>query len=261
MNCYLCGEPIRPNDKSNDHVIPKQFIKRNQPKVKGYDYAGTLPSHDRCNNKFGPETYSQKALILIRALYDEKCFKKISLINDSSKMIMALNSDCFPGFTEKDLYFFKFIDVRDEGRNKWACPDYFDNKKKTNPEKNALNIVLAVLSKSAAALLVSRYLNVIPTEWRIIAVSYVGVINFDLDEIFGETKPFEIGVKTWVRKIDINDWLVAYKVDDTLVYLYFWFSGKKSSYDLINELFEDSQQLLFEGNNIMSLINYCWKEI
>ena len=52
--CYLCGLSIS-CQKSDDHVIPKQLITRKQPKVKGFEYAGKLPSHAECNNRFGPE--------------------------------------------------------------------------------------------------------------------------------------------------------------------------------------------------------------
>lgn len=74
--CYLCGTQVLVSEITDDHVVPKQFIKRSQPKVKGFDYAGVLPSHESCNNEFEPEVYSQKALILIKALYDENCFLK-----------------------------------------------------------------------------------------------------------------------------------------------------------------------------------------
>ena len=45
--CYLCSELIAENP-SKDHVVPKQAIKRAQPRAKGYDYAGTIPTHDDC---------------------------------------------------------------------------------------------------------------------------------------------------------------------------------------------------------------------
>ena len=65
--CYLCGEPLVPADHSADHVVPKVLIERDQPRVKGFDYDRTLPSHQACNNQFGPETYASKALDLISA--------------------------------------------------------------------------------------------------------------------------------------------------------------------------------------------------
>ena len=51
--CYLCNEPILPDQKiSGDHVYPKGIMKREQPKVKGFDYAGKVDSHENCNNEF-----------------------------------------------------------------------------------------------------------------------------------------------------------------------------------------------------------------
>ena len=115
--CYLCGRSIENHHTvSGDHVVPRQFIDRPQPKMKGFDYAGKLPSHEECNNRFGPETYSQKAIITIHALHDENCTYKASHPQNPEINILALNPDFFPGFTDRDLKYFKFIDVRN-GRN------------------------------------------------------------------------------------------------------------------------------------------------
>lgn len=77
-SCYLCGKEIAENDvSSGDHVVPRQLISRTQPKVKGFDYGGVLPAHDRCNNEFGPETYCAKALQLIEILQDPKCVSRL----------------------------------------------------------------------------------------------------------------------------------------------------------------------------------------
>lgn len=260
-SCYLCGEEILVSEATDDHVVPKQFIKRSQPKAKGFDYAGTLPSHDSCNNEFGSEVYSQKALVLIKALYDENCFLKKQHRDNPNVQIMALNSDCFPGFTERDFEFFKFIDVRNEDYNDWSNSSFFKDKKKTNPKKDALYTALAVLSKSAAALLVSRHLKSVPPYWRIIAVPYIGADKVDFDELLGDTKPFEVGIKAWLRPMENNDWFVVYKADDVLVYLLFWFSGEKYVVDRISEIFDDANRLLFEGKHLNLLVNYVWQKV
>lgn len=259
--CYLCGSEILTGNATGDHIVPKQFIKRSQPKMKGFDYAGVLPSHDTCNNQFGPEVYSQKALVLIKALHDENCFLKRQHQSNPAIQIIALNSECFPGFTERDLEFFKFIDVRDKDYEDWSNPDFFRDKKKTNAKKDALYAALAVLSKSAAALLVSRHLPSVPTNWRILAIPYIGATTVDLDELFGETKPFEIGVKAWLQQMENDDWFVVYKADDVLIYLLFWFSGDKSVLSGIQSIFDDADRLLFEGRNLNQLINYEWKKV
>ncbi|MEE9494670.1 MAG: hypothetical protein V3W04_15025 [Gammaproteobacteria bacterium] len=174
---------------------------------------------------------------------------------------MALNSNCFPGFTERDLEFFKFIDVRNEDCSDWSNPKYFKGKKKINPKKDALYAALAVLSKSAAALLVSRHLNSVPPFWRVVAVPYIGAGTVDFDAILGNTKPFEVGIKAWIRPMENDDWFVVYKADDVLVYLLFWFSGEKAVVEGVSEIFNDADRLLFEGRNLNLLVNYEWKKV
>ena len=259
--CYLCGKPIPAGENSDDHAVPKQFIKRAQPKVKGFDYAGVLPSHSVCNNEFGPELYSQKALNSLKALHDDNRFLKRQHRDNPAISIMALNSDCFPGFTKQDLAFFKFIDVRNEDYDNWSNPAYYSDKAKTNPKKDALNTALAVLTKSAAALLVSRHLKDVPSFWRVVAVPYVGASEVDFDELLGDTKPFDAGVKTWIRQMENNDWFVIYKADDVLVYFLFWFSGETTVVDDISKIFHDADRLLFEGNQLNQLMGYKWKKV
>lgn len=259
--CYLCGSEILTSEVTGDHVVPKQFIKRSQPKVKGYDYAGVLPSHEACNNQFGPEVYSQKALVLIKALHDENCFLKRQHRDHPQIQIMALNSECFPDFTERDLEFFKFIDVRNEDYGNWSNPSFFQDKPKTNAKKDALHIALSVLSKSAAALLVSRHLPSVPGYWRVVAIPYIGAATVDFDELLGDTKPFEVGIKAWIKPMENGDWFVVYKADDVLVYLLFWFSGAKAVLSGLSSIFDDAERLLFEGAHLNQLVNYRWQQI
>ena len=133
--CYLCGFEILTGNATEDHIVPKQFIKRLQPKVKGFDYAGVLPSHGSCNNQFGPEVYSQKALAVIKALHDENCFLKRQHQDNPALQIMALNSECFPGFTKRDLELLKIIDVRDKDYEDWSNQAFFRDKKKNKCQK------------------------------------------------------------------------------------------------------------------------------
>lgn len=86
--------------------------------------------------------------------------------------IMALNSDCFPDFSKRDLEYFKFIDVRHKDYADWSDPAYF-RIRKDKPQKSALHTALAVLTKSAAALLISRHLKTVPAYWRVVAFPYV----------------------------------------------------------------------------------------
>ncbi|MDP2821630.1 MAG: hypothetical protein Q8O52_02970 [Sulfuritalea sp.] len=83
--CYLCGKEIAENDvNSDDHAVPRQMIARTQPKVKGFDYGGVVPTHEECNNEFGPETYCVKALKLIEVLHDSNCIYRFPQTEDSS---------------------------------------------------------------------------------------------------------------------------------------------------------------------------------
>ena len=249
QDCYLCGKPIASDTESDDHVVPKQLLKRTQPKVKGFDYAGVLPAHASCNNEFGPERVGEKALALIRVLHDENCVLKRQHRDDPKIVILALNSDCLRNFTKSDLRFFKFIDVRDKDYAKFSNPSFFQDKPKTNALKQALYIALAVLTKSAAALLVSRHLKVVPPQWRVVAVPYFGKDNaVDFDKLLGDTKPFDIGLKVWIRRMEKGDWLAIYKARDVVLYLLFWFSGDRSHIEGIARIFREADQLLFEGS-------------
>lgn len=259
--CYLCGKVIETSNVSKDHVVPRQFIVRKQPMAKGYDYAGKLPTHEECNNRFGPEAYSQKAIVLTKALYDQDCFLTREHRSDPNIKIMALNPDCFPGFTEADLEYFRFIDVRNVDYKDWSDPLYFKDKKKTNPKRMALNTALSVLCKSAAALLVSRKLTTPPSRWKVLAVPFIGGDNLDFDEIFGETKPFELGVKAWVKQLEAGDWLVAYKASGIFIYFLFGFVGFDASRALLAPLFEGADKFLFEGGNLVELLNRDWKKL
>ncbi len=156
--CYLCGLPVS-GQKSDDHVVPKQLIKRSQPKVKGFDYAGKLPSHDSCNTRFRPEISCQKALRLISVLQDDNYFTIRTHQDNPDIKILAIDSDCLSAFSQQDLQFFKFIDVCNKELSKWSNPSFFTGKPKTNPLEHALFVSLSVLAKSASALLVSRELK------------------------------------------------------------------------------------------------------
>ena len=260
--CYLCRKSIETdNVESEDHVVPRQFINRPQPKAKGFDYAGKLPSHEECNNRFGPETYCQKAITIIQALHNEECIYKTPHPDNPAISIMALNSDCFPGFTERDLKYFKFIDVRNNDSTSLPEPDYFRDKVKTNPKKDSLFTALSVLTKSAAALLVKRHIKGIPESWKIYAIPYVGADGVDFDELFGNTKPFEVGVKCWIKQMESGDWFVAYKAEGVLVYFLFSVTGDVATIEGITKVFDDADIQMFEGDTLMELVGYEWKKV
>lgn len=66
---------------NKDHVFPKQFIKRKHPKAKGFSYQGVLPTHQKCNNKFGESKSDSESMV-------KKALKLINvLLNDDSHII------------------------------------------------------------------------------------------------------------------------------------------------------------------------------
>lgn len=260
--CYLCGMPVTEDVSTDDHAVPKQLISRAQPKAKGFDYGGVLPTHAECNNRFGPEIYCLKALELIAVLHDEKCVSKYKHKDDSKIQIMALNSECLKSFTKADLLFFKIIDARDNDVADFSMPSFFSGRQKTNPIRDALFVALAVLTKSAAALLVARYLQAVPARWSVLAIPYAGAAEaHEFDSLFGDTKPFDIGVKIWIRKCDSGDWFVLYRARNVLVFFLFRLSYTDAFWDGMLARFPDAERLSFEGDRLSDLVNYKWKQI
>ncbi len=103
--CYLCSKEITSTDEKNkDHVISKQFIKRNQPIAKGFDYGSFLPTHKFCNRKFGDadsnsEAICQKALILIDIIQNPNKSFKMEHRNNSELKILAINGNQLKDFS------------------------------------------------------------------------------------------------------------------------------------------------------------------
>jgi hypothetical protein len=260
--CYLCGLRIPAGEETRDHVVPKQLIQREQPRAKGFDYAGFLPSHQKCNNEFGPEGYVNSALELIRVLHDEDCFIERQHRDRPDIKIMALNQDCLKGFTKRDLAFFKFIDVRDLEYEEFTAPAFFEGKPKTNALKQALHTALAVLTKSAAALLVSRRVREVPPRWRVVAMMYQGdTSGLDLSRFLGDIKPFDIGLEVWIRPLETGDWLAVYKTPRALLFLVFWFSGRREVLEQVEKSFGDTDCLLFEGERLIELAAAEWVHV
>lgn len=261
--CYLCGKEILESDQnSNDHAVPRQLITRKQPKAKGFDYGGVLPAHKECNNEFGPETFCIKALTLIAVLHDENCVSQFQHANDPLEKIMAINFDCLKEFTERDLAFFKFIDVREHSIADFSLPTFFLDKPKTIPIRDAVFTALAVLTKSAAALLVARHLSKVPLRWKVLAIPYSGATEAaDFDEFFGNTQPFDVGVKIWLRRFDSGDWFALYRAQNLLVFFLFKFSEVDIIWNGMIERFKDSDCLAFEGEHLNALIDYKWRKV
>lgn len=254
--CYLCGQLIDSIKLTRDHAVPRTLITRSQPIAKGFDFGGFLPSHADCNNRFGPETYVMRAIELLCALDDENCVTKASHTADPGVVMLALNAACFPSFNAKDMQFFKMIDLRNTPDQEWHDPQFFANKQRTNPLRDARNVASAVLAKSASALLVKR-LHSIPVHWRILLALYTGASDeLDFDVLFGSTKAFDENLKTWIGQFDTGDWLVVYKAHGLLAIFVFLFSDLEGVVTKkLKDSYGDTQLLRFEGKNLNELLD------
>lgn len=253
--CYLCGKEIIGETSSGDHSVPRQFIKRNQPRVKGFDYGGKLPTHVKCNNQFGPEKMVSKALQVIAA-YKNQIYTNIKNPDIS---IQIFKKEGIKSFSKKDLNLFGLIDTTNVGYEDWAHNQaFFKDKKKISTIEKALNIELSVLTKSAAALLVKRF-NVSPKSyWNVLCIPYQTPDPIDLDSIFGNTKPFEIDVKVWIKKLDNNDYITCYKNQKVLLIIIFSFSQDEKYSKYCTNTFQNAEKLLFKSTKLMDLVNYNW---
>lgn len=260
--CYLCGESLGNQKVNEDHVVQKQFIRRNQPKVKGFHYAGTLFTHENCNNKFGGniERMCQKALQLLNALYSDKVLYREHKDNPDIKVV-AIRSDALSSFSKEDKEYFGLIDIQDDFfKNPTA---FLANKRKINLFKKPVNIALSVLAKSSAGFLIKyRKIPLIP-KWRILAIPYRDVNNsVDLDEIFGYTKPFEAGIKLYAKAFTNRtynrDWFLAYKANNFIALFCLGLTDDLFNFEITAKGFSDAEHLFFESNRLIDLIDYDW---
>lgn len=128
--------------------------------------------------------------------------------------------------------------------------------------RDALFTSLAVLTKSAAALLVARHLCKVPPQWRVLAIPYSGATEAaDLGGILGNSQPFDVGVKVWLRRFDSGDWLAGYRARNVLVFLLFRFSETDTIWNGMIERFQDAERLCFEGEHLNALINFRWRKV
>jgi len=258
--CYLCGLPLLGGRTSADHAVPSVLISRTQPKAKGYDYAGKLPTHEACNNRFGPEIYASKALDLLDLLASGDGSHIYQHPKDPTIQIQALDASKLPQFTARDLAFFKIIDSRNTDEANWSNSAVFNGRPRTNVARDALYVALSVLAKSAAALLIKRKLHLVPSSWRIYAIPFLGATEaLDFDEVRGATQPFDVGVKVWLRS-DPPDWLALYRAKSLLVYLVFVFAPHNALARL-HQLFLDLEIHEFSGTSVNDLLTLGWKQV
>ncbi len=126
--CYLCGEEIINEIPTGDHVISRQFITRNQPKVKGFDYGGELPTHRDCNTRFGPEKMCSKALQVLGAINIGQIYTNSQ---NPTISIQTFRKEELSSFSKEDCEFFGLIDTPNNNYEGWAHnSDFFKDKKR-----------------------------------------------------------------------------------------------------------------------------------
>lgn len=261
--CYLCSSIIA-GPSTRDHAVPKGLIQRSQPKAKGYEYGGVLPTHPECNNRFGPEAYAAKAMDLLRVCTDPSFMLELRHPKDPSIRIATVNSDLLPQFTKADLGYFGMIDGRETFEQAIASPAFFKDKRKSNPVKQALQTSLSVLAKSAAALLFTRFRIAPPGKWQIIAFPYSqndanSELNFD-EEFGGPSKPFDDGLQLWMKPMEDGNFFAIYKARGPMVFFLFVF-GDTRQVRAIRARFADGDHYYFEGTTIKAMLSTGWTKL
>lgn len=261
--CYLCGKEITVDQKiSGDHVVPRLFIDREQPKAKGFDYAGFIHTHETCNNTFGPEDYCRKALKIISKLNDSDCISELQHRKDPALKVMVVNYECFDEFSTKELRFFRIRDVRSNSYSEIQDQKFIQETPPINIKQTVLFTSLAVITKSSAALLIKRFLNNIPTCWKVLAIPYHGItIGLNFDEILGDVKPFDKDVKVYIKDLNAGVYLVLYLVYEIMLYLFFDVSENTKHLMQLPKKFPESSHYYFEGNCINDLLGYQWRSL
>ncbi len=261
--CYLCSSIIA-GPSTRDHAVPKGLIKREQPRAKGYEYGGFLPTHPECNNRFGPEAYAAKAMDLLRVRTDPRFMLQLTHPKDPSIRIATVNADLLPHFTEADLRHFGMMDGRDTFEQAMASPAFFKDKKKSNPVKRALQTSLSVLAKSAAALLFTRFRIAPPARWQIVAFPYSqndanSELNFD-EEFGGPSKPFDDGLQLWIKPLDDGNYFAIYKARGPMVFFLFVLGDMRQVLG-VRARFADVDHYYFEGRTINSMLITGWSKL
>ena len=258
--CYLCGQSVDASVSTGDHVIPRTLLGKQAPKAKGFDYGGRLRTHAECNNRFGDETYVRKALQLWGALHDSDATFQRPAPGNPNARVLALNEEKLPGFRPRDLRFFGIHDARNDSVASFDYPEFFAGKPRADLRKTMLCTALSVLAKSAAALLVRRYLAVVPSNWDIVCVPRMGdVTRVDLSSFFGETKPFASDIRVWAKEFEASSWLLLYATGTVMVWCFFLMDDDRNLVDEIRRRLPSDQCLQFQGRTLMDLVGYDWR--
>ena len=258
--CYLCGQPVDGSESSADHVIPRTLRGKGPPKVRGFDYGGVLPTHPECNNRFGDETHVRKALQLLGALYDSNITLVRTVPGKGNGRVLALNEEKLPGFGPRDFRFFGIHDARTDSVTSFEDPEYYADKPRADIRKTVMCTVLSVLTKSAAALLVSRRLDDLPNKWNVVCVPYVGDgTRAEMSSLFGETKPFAKDIQVTTKRFEANSWFALYATSTAFALFFFLMQDDCGLVTGILKRFDNCVR--FEGETLMELVGHDWPSV
>ena len=256
--CYLCGNPIN-GDRSEDHAVPQQFIKRPQPKAKGFSYGGKLPTHAKCNNEFKDEQFCQSALTLLEVFTDDSRHHRFTYKPNPNINFIALTPDSIPGVNEAELSYFGITNAMSNSVSELKNEEFFAGKPKVDPLKKPINVTLSVIAKTACALLFKKRAITYPPHWRILMVPLMdraGVM--DIQELFGFLKPYEEGLYIWSGKAENGDGAVAFRHNGLVVFVLVTMSRERTFWNKMAELGTTGSRYVFNGSALTELVGFDW---
>lgn len=256
--CYLCGEPITTGQLvTGDHVVPVVFLGKKQPKLPGFDYAGRIPTHQACNNQFSDEAFFRQSIHLVELVQSRQMHGVLQSSEYAGIEIVPLTPDQAPTFTNREFRRFSFIDAREIDTETLKNPAFYEDKKKVNLLRIAVQAAISVKAKSAAALLVKRKLRRVPSFWRIYASPFELEGSPDLCKYFGLEKPFGPTTRASLRQVRPDEWLVVYQHRSLLTFLLFAFHDAELEPRQVLDT-PGCEIHAYSGSTLNSLIGHQW---
>ena len=204
----------------------------------------------------------RKALQLLGALHDSNTTLSRPAPGNLNGRVLALNEQNLTGFGPRDFRFFGIHDARKDSVASFDNPAYYADKPRSDIRKTVLCTVLSVLTKSAAALLVSRHLDDLPSKWNIICVPYAGdITKADFSSSFGETKPFAGDIRVSSKRFTAKSWRMIYATGTVMVWFFFLIDNDCNLVSDIKERFPLEECHQFEGESLMELVGHDWPTV
>lgn len=263
IRCYLCGDFIALGDQyTEDHVLPKQFIRRTQPKAKGYQYADKIPTHQACNNEFERERFCQRAAALIPLLLDLERTPTFIKKSNPGHRIVALNAELLPTFGPAELKYFGMIDAREVPYETFTSDEFIIGKPKVIPMKKPAEIWLSVIVKTACAFLIKKGAIEHPTHWRVLVLPFIDEERtFNLEDMFGPMKPFDDGLYIWSGPTEAGDGAAIFRHGSLVTWVLVTTSRDRTFWNRFVALGEATVGhggYVFNGKSLLELVTYDW---